>query len=109
MDIRKMKIMNQNIDCLRRIGHTTFIVNATISNPNVIVLCESSKYAQTLMVLRNELIKQLPWYKRLFISRKKPKFLSVKDRYKIVGLHTPIVLDISSAVVAELNKTGEFK
>lgn len=109
MDIRKTKMVCQNIECLRRIGHTTYIVNATIYNPNVVILCESYKYAETLMVLRSELIKQLPWYKRLFLSKKKPKFVAVKDRYKLSGSHVPIVLDISPSVVAELNKTGELK
>jgi hypothetical protein len=69
-----------NIKELKHIGHTHYIVKATIWNPEVIVLVHSLEYGKQLFMVRQQMVKELPWWKRIFVSKKLlPLFLTQDD------------------------------
>lgn len=99
------KLLFSDISGLRHMGQTTYLINATIWQPDVIVICENHRQIEQLKVLRELLMKKVPWYLRLFVNkRKKPMYSTLEDRFKLVGVHKPVVFDITPGLVSQLHK-----
>lgn len=61
---------------LRRLGHTTYILRAAIRDPHVIIVCASADMCKQLKNKYIGLRNSIPWYKRIFLSKLSPMFMT---------------------------------
>lgn len=92
-------IINRIGDRSCRCGTTTWILNAAVTNPNVIIVCNSFGYASNLEDQFIKRIQNMSWLKRWFWKRTHkvwPVFISAESFVRdSAGLRRPVILDNS--------------
>lgn len=93
-------IINRLGDRTQRWGTTTWIVEAALNNPNVIILCVTPNQVEAIKHMINYRFRKMSLIKRFFwnIRNKKcmPTILTVESfMHDGFGLHKPVILDNS--------------
>lgn len=96
----KSSMINKIGERTCRCGTTTWIVEAALNNPNVIILCVTHNQVESIKHMINSRFRKMSLIKRFFWNRRnkgqRPTVLTVESfLHNGFGLHKPVILDNS--------------